>query len=138
MKTMTMLLVAAATTVALTGCAKKDGNAPNSPNTPASPSSMMDRLISPAEAATPDDHSGGQSSGMGQVLSDSEITTKVKAALASDEGLKTLMIHVSTEQGVVTLSGKVKSQATYEKVISVVQSVKGVRNINNSLEVSSS
>jgi len=51
-----------------------------------------------------------QSEKAGVAIDDAEITTKVKAAIFAEPGLKTLQISVDTIKGVVTLSGSVDSQ----------------------------
>jgi hypothetical protein len=68
-------------------------------------------------------------------LNDTEITTKVKSAIFSEPGLKTLRISVDTKQGVVTLTGSVNSQANFERASALAASVQGVTGIVNSLQV---
>ena len=64
------------------------------------------------------------------------LTTKVKAALAKEKGLRSLKIHVDSEDGgVVTLTGKVKSTAQVEQAESATKLVEGVTTVNNKLEV---
>lgn len=66
---------------------------------------------------------------------DAAITTRVKAALANDAGLKTLKLDVSTDQGVVTLAGTVDSQADRDHAASIAEKVSGVTSVNNELRV---
>jgi hyperosmotically inducible periplasmic protein len=70
-----------------------------------------------------------------QAFDDSEITTKVKAAIFSEPGLKSLQISVDTVKGVVTLSGSVDSPANSDKAKSLAAAVAGVKEINNKLIV---
>jgi len=72
-----------------------------------------------------------KSSSTGELIDDSVITTKVKALLAADEGLKTFQISVETYKGVVELSGFVDSQADIEKAGKIARSVKGVVSVKN-------
>ena len=71
-------------------------------------------------------------------IDDATITTKVKAAILAEPGLKTLQIGVETVDGVVTLSGSVDSQANSEQAKTVANAVSGVRGVDNKLVVKSS
>lgn len=66
---------------------------------------------------------------------DAAITTKVRAALANDAGLKTLKLDVSTDHGVVTMSGTVDSEADRDHAASIASKVSGVTSVNNELRV---
>jgi hyperosmotically inducible periplasmic protein len=63
-------------------------------------------------------------------VTDSWITTKVKADLLVTEEVKGLDINVSTTNGVVTLAGKLDSQAQVDKATSVAQGIKGVKSVD--------
>lgn len=65
-----------------------------------------------------------------QPVSDSWITTKVKADLLVTEETKGLDINVTTTNGVVTLSGKLDSQAQVDKAVAVARSIKGVKSVD--------
>ncbi|NDU85601.1 MAG: BON domain-containing protein [Ferrovum sp.] len=67
------------------------------------------------------------------VMSDSEITTKVKASIFSESGLKAMQIGVDTVKGVVTLTGSVDSQQNSDKAKSLASAVTGVTQVNNQL-----
>ena len=69
------------------------------------------------------------------VMDDSEITTRVKAAILAEQGLKTLQISVETIKGVVTLSGSVDSLAKSETAKSLAGAVSGVKEVKNNLVV---
>jgi hyperosmotically inducible protein len=72
----------------------------------------------------------------GEYLDDAAITTKVKAALAADPGLKTLVdTSVRTDRGVVTLSGVADSPEIKARAAQVAASVPGVRAVKNDLVV---
>ncbi len=62
-------------------------------------------------------------------VSDTWITTKVKADLLVTEEVKGLDINVSTTNGVVTLAGLLDSQAQHDKALAVAKSIKGVRSV---------
>lgn len=73
-----------------------------------------------------------------EAVDDAAITTKVKAAILAEPGLKTLEISVETVNGVVTLSGSVDTQANSEQAKTLANAVSGVRGVDNKLVVKSS
>lgn len=72
--------------------------------------------------------------GTGEYLSDSVITTKVKAAVLNEPTLKSSEIKVETFKGVVQLSGFVSSQADIEKAVKVASGVSGVKSVKNDMQ----
>jgi hyperosmotically inducible periplasmic protein len=74
-----------------------------------------------------------QSAKTGVAVDDAEITTKVKAAIFAEAGLKTLQISVETLKGVVTLSGSVDSMPKSETAKSLAGAVSGVIAVQNNL-----
>ena len=62
-------------------------------------------------------------------VSDSWITTKVKADLLVTEEVKGLDINVSTTNGVVTLAGLLDSQAQHDKAVAIAKAIKGVKSV---------
>ena len=73
----------------------------------------------------------------GAVASDSWITTKVKSDLAVEKNVDATDISVHTYQGVVTLSGNVKSQAEADKAVRIASEIKGVKSVLNHMQVKS-
>jgi osmotically-inducible protein OsmY len=71
----------------------------------------------------------------GQILDDSVITTKVKAALLGDEAVKSFAISVETNRNVVQLSGFVDSAAQKSAAGRSAAAVPGVASVKNSLIV---
>lgn len=69
----------------------------------------------------------------GVAINDAEITTKVKAAIFAEPGLKTLQISVDTVNGVVTLTGSVDSQANSDTAKALAGAVAGVHRVENQL-----
>jgi hyperosmotically inducible protein len=63
---------------------------------------------------------------------DTWITTKVKAELATTKGISSNDISVTTKNGVVTLSGVVNTKAQMQKSVAVAKSVKGVHSVDSS------
>lgn len=72
----------------------------------------------------------------GRVMSDAQITAKVKAALLAEPGLQSLKISVDTTLGVVTLSGFADTKANREKAIKLAESVQDVKSVNSQLLIS--
>jgi len=72
------------------------------------------------------------------VLDDVEITTKVKSAIYSEPGLKTLRISVDTVKGVVTLTGSVDSKSDFDRTSALAESVWGVKEVQNYLQIKTS
>lgn len=70
---------------------------------------------------------GGSAAGGSGGPSDSEITAAVKDAFKQDEVLASTNIDVSTDQGVVTLSGAVPNAMAYTRAISLARRVPGVK-----------
>lgn len=69
-------------------------------------------------------------------LSDSVITTKVKAEFAKDKAVSATQIKVDTNSmGAVTLTGNAKSKAEADKAVSIAKSTKGVTSVNNEIVV---
>ena len=66
---------------------------------------------------------------------DTEITTKVKAAIFAEPGLKTLQIAVDTVKGVVTLTGSVDSASNSDKAMALAGAVQGVKEVHNQLTI---
>lgn len=71
-----------------------------------------------------------------QVVDDTAITAKVKSALLNELGTESMKLSVSTEKGVVTLSGPADDHEKIEKVVKLVASVEGVRAVRNELFIS--
>ena len=72
-----------------------------------------------------------------EAASDSMLTGKVKSALATDVGLKTVTgINVDSDKGgVVTLKGKVDTADQKKRAEAVAKKVSGVKSVKNQLTV---
>ena len=71
----------------------------------------------------------------GEVIDDSAITTKVKAALVEDPVTKAYQINVDTFRGEVQLSGFVDSAQSVTKAGEIARGVEGVGSVKNDLLV---
>ena len=90
-----------------------------------------------AAADTVGDKLGAQSAKAGVAIDDTEITSKVKAAIFAEPGLKTLQISVDTVKGVVTLSGSVDTPSNSNRAKELASAVAGVNGVENRLVVKS-
>ena len=70
-----------------------------------------------------------------QDLEDSEVTIAVERSLIGDDAVPYNSIDVSTQQGIVTLTGTVPSLYGKERAMRQAQSLKGVRGVVNRIEV---
>ncbi len=69
-------------------------------------------------------------------VKDSVITTKIKAQMARDKQVSALHIKVDTDnKGLVTLSGKARSQEEADRAVSIARGVKGVVSVENDIQV---
>lgn len=75
------------------------------------------------------------SSGTGEYIDDTVITTKVKAAIFNEATLKSAEINVETYKGVVQLSGFVNSQDDIDTAVRLARGVKGVKSVSNDMEL---
>lgn len=73
--------------------------------------------------------------GTGEFVSDSWITTKVKAALVEDSLVRATEVNVETFKGTVQLSGFVSSQAALNQAVRVARDIKGVVAVRNDMRV---
>jgi len=66
---------------------------------------------------------------IGKEVSDSVITAKITTAYAESKLLNPFKIFVSTDEGVVTLSGHVNDKKAYMEAIKIAKNTKGVKRI---------
>ncbi len=72
-----------------------------------------------------------------EIIDDASITTLVKATLMYHRSTSALNTKVGTLDGVVTLSGKAKNESARELATEVVQDVRGVRAVKNTMSLES-
>ena len=68
-------------------------------------------------------------------VDDATITSRVKVALANQKDMDPGRIDVQTSQGVVTLSGKVKTKDDEAKAVAAARSIHGVTDVKSSLQI---
>ena len=71
----------------------------------------------------------------GDFITDAAITSEVKTKFLAEPGVSGLKINIDTNNGVVTLSGDVKSKAEADKAIAIARQSAGVKRVVNNLRV---
>jgi len=72
-------------------------------------------------------------SSAGELIDDTVITTRVKAAIFNDAELKSAEINVETFKGVVQLSGFVADGSDIARAASVTRAIAGVTSVKNDI-----
>jgi hyperosmotically inducible protein len=65
-------------------------------------------------------------------VNDTWITTKVKAELATTDGVKSNDVDVKTVNGVVTLTGMLPTEVAVKKAVAAAESIQGVKKVDHS------
>ena len=71
----------------------------------------------------------------GETIDDTTITTRVKTAMLNDPAVGGLSIDVDTFKGVVTLSGRVETQAEKNQALAIARRTSGVVEVKDALQV---
>ena len=74
-------------------------------------------------------------SSAGEVIDDSVITTKVKAAFVEDKAVAAMNINVETYKGTVQLSGFANSAAEMSRAVELARGIKGVKSVKNDIRL---
>ena len=69
------------------------------------------------------------------MLSDQDVSNKVKSAIYSDPVTKDSEIHVTTEKGIVHLKGYVRSQAVLDRAVELARSASGAFGVKTELSI---
>lgn len=139
------LLIAAGLSLSFSGCRRQTEEAP--PPVPAAteePSSMPPAATAPGPDSSvgvgtpppsePTPSAAGERTA-GEVVDDTVITTKVKAALVAEPNLKAGDINVDTHNGEVMLSGYLDTQEQIDRAVAVARAVEGVKSVTNKLSL---
>jgi hyperosmotically inducible protein len=73
----------------------------------------------------------------GEMVDDAAVTRHVKAALLDDPVVRGLKIDVDTREGVVFLTGTVRSQAEMDRAVELARKAQGVRDVQPNLKIQS-
>lgn len=71
----------------------------------------------------------------GEVVHDASMTTKIMAKMALDDLVKARTIDVTTDGPMVTLSGRVHSEAERDRAVRIARETEGVRQVVDRLRV---
>ena len=71
----------------------------------------------------------------GEVIDDTAVLAKAKAALVNDPVVSGMAINVDVREGVVSLSGAVNGDVAKRKAEEIVRGVDGVRGVQNNIVV---
>ena len=71
----------------------------------------------------------------GEFVTDTWITTKVKAVLVESPMVKATEVNVETFKGVVQLSGFVSSQSAMNEAVRLTRDIKGVTSVKNDMRI---
>ena len=66
---------------------------------------------------------------------DTEITAAVKAKMATDPGVAAVQVDVTTNESVVTLTGRVKTVQERDKAVQIARATNGVKKVNDLIKV---
>lgn len=80
---------------------------------------------------------GSDERSMGEMVDDTTISTKVKAALADSPDVSAAQIDVDVVTGNVTLTGVVPSNQSASKAVEIARSVSGVKSVRDNLQIGS-
>jgi hyperosmotically inducible protein len=94
---------------------------------------VVDRIAARTSAGTGDAPGTGRD--LGERMGDAEITLSVKTKLLEDALVKGLKIDVDTREGVVYLTGAVRSEAEKNQAITLARNTQGVRDVQANLDV---
>jgi hyperosmotically inducible protein len=72
---------------------------------------------------------------LGTVIDDATITAGIKLKFAKDDLVRAYKIDIDTKDGMVTLTGTVKSEAEAKRAISLAESEEGVKRVSSVLQV---
>jgi osmotically-inducible protein OsmY len=72
---------------------------------------------------------------MGEKIDDASITSQVKYALVSHKSTSALKTKVTTNDGVIVITGEASSDAEKSLVTKLAQDVRGVRSVSNDMTV---
>src|SRR5688500_14635939 len=79
---------------------------------------------------------GDKAEDVGEKIQDGSITSAIKMKFANDELVSASKINVDTDEGHVTLTGTVDTQAEAVRAVKLGRSVDGVKSIRSNLVVS--
>lgn len=144
MKLVTTVLALAVTATLTTACDRPKAESSAYNNSGASATTTTPVTATPAATTTTSDTSAnaatttmapGPAGDATGAVSETVTTGKIKAALAADSSMKDSDVSVTTNNGVVMLSGTVKSQDQVAIATNLAQKMDGVTKVESSITV---
>ncbi|KGK56416.1 hyperosmotically inducible protein [Xanthomonas arboricola] len=77
------------------------------------------------------DHAADNINESKKPVTDTWITTKVKADLLATDNVSGTDVKVETKNGIVTLTGTVATQAEHDKAVAVAKGIEGVKSVKS-------
>lgn len=71
----------------------------------------------------------------GEVIDDSMIANKVRAAFIADKEVKLTNLDVRSHEGIVQLSGFADTESEANRAVEIAKKVKGVREVKNDIRI---
>jgi hyperosmotically inducible protein len=71
----------------------------------------------------------------GELLADGALTAKIKSKMALDDTVEARAIDITTRDGVVTLSGRVATEAEHAKALQLARETDGVKQVVDQMSV---
>jgi hyperosmotically inducible protein len=123
--------------LAVTGCEqqKSPEKTTGNPGTTSSNPAPMTESSGQKTEGTTTTSPGTAAKSAGDYIDDSMITAKVKAAIMNDENLSASRIEVTTDKGVVKLSGTVDTEQGLDKAKILANTQPGVKSVQSELTV---
>ena len=135
----TAALVAALLALSLTACGKNDNRTAGEKSDAGviKTEQSMDNAKAKTEQMASDTKAKTDqgTSTMGEKIDDAQITASVSAGLAKDSELSAIKIDVDTQGGTVMLNGPAPTAAAKARAEEIAKSVKGVKTVENKLQV---
>ena len=131
-----LIVVAAAALAFPVYAQQKQDTLPNAQERAQNREKVQDKVESTKEKMPTAEERAQNREKVSSTASNATLTTKVKTALASDVGMKTMTnIDVDSNNGVVTLKGRVDTADAKKKAGDIAKKVDGVKSVKNELKV---
>jgi hyperosmotically inducible protein len=131
-----LIVVAAATLAFPVYAQQKQDTLPNAQERAQNRGKVQDKVETTKDKMPTAEERAQNREKVSSTASNATLTTKVKTALASDVGMKTMTnIDVDSNNGVVTLKGRVDTADAKKKAGDIAKKVDGVKSVKNELKV---
>jgi hyperosmotically inducible protein len=71
----------------------------------------------------------------GELIEDGQLTAKIKSKMTLDDLVQARTINVDTQDGIVTLSGRVRTEAERDRAVALARETAGVKSVVNRLVI---